>query len=1260
MNNSIILSLIQNVSLLLVFSLIYDYFWSRHKKPKGILFKIVAGIILGGFAILLMLTPWEMMPGVVFDVRSALLVISGLFFGIIPTLIAMITAAIYRFLLAGSGVWMGIAVIISSGTIGIVWRFLRPNWKNKKPALELLALGFLAHIIMLGCIFFLPAEIRILTFNKILLPTLTIYPTATILLGLLMVRWSRNWQNQEFLKAEEKKYRSLLEFAPDAFFHGDSDGNFITVNNKATELTEYTKKELLAMNIKDLFPPTELNEKPLTFEFLQQNHIVSEGKILQKRGGKIIVELKAKMMPDGTFQSFMKDISADKKAEEALKESERNFRLVFENSPIGIYMASNDGSIIDANYSLLNILGSPSIEATKEINVLQFPPLVQNGYADKFSRCVSEGNIIEFQMPYKTNWEKETYLHSFIVPLKNSDGKVEKVYTLINNITERKRIEKGQKAAFNISNAAITTDNLKQLIGLIQKELGTIIDTTNFFLALYDPQTDTLSLPFFADEYDNFKSFPAEKTITRYVIDTQESLLADVDFLKKLENSGDIMRHGEDSLIWLGVPLKVDGKITGAIVVQSYTDENAYNESDQKMLEFISGQIGMVIQNKKAEELLKKSEERFDLAMKASNDGLYDWNLVTNEVYYSTRWKTILGYEENELPNDLSTWENLSHNEEKEASLAKLNDATKNRITHYGVEFRMKHKLGHWVNVLSRAELVYNEEGKVIRAVGTHADLTDQKKAEKNLKEALKNARESEHQLKLVNEEVNNKNIFIQTILDNLPIGVALNNIDGGDATYMNEKFEEIYGWSSEEITNISSFFEKVYPDEEYRNQMIARIMSDIKSGDPEKLHWENIFITRKDKSKRVINSANISLVEQNTMISTVMDITNLHEIQNDLLHAKEKAEESDRLKSAFLANMSHEIRTPMNGILGFADILKQPGLTGSEQLAYIDVIERSGHRMLNIINNIVDISKIESGQMEAHITETNINEQIEFIYTFFKTEAEQKGIQLKMNNSLHSSEVNIRTDREKLYAILTNLVKNAIKYSNEGRIEFGYTLKKSDLQFYVKDTGIGISPDRQEAIFERFIQADIADKMALQGAGLGLTISRAYVEMLGGKIWVESELGKHSKFYFTIPYLREKDHVREAEFVNNAVVDLSKMKLNILIVEDDPTSDIYLTTLAKSISKKIVHAQTGVEAIELCKSSTDFDLILMDIKMPIMNGYEATRKIREFNKDVIIIAQTAYALAGDRKKALEAGCNDYITKPIKKIGFFEMIENYF
>jgi signal transduction histidine kinase/CheY-like chemotaxis protein len=383
-----------------------------------------------------------------------------------------------------------------------------------------------------------------------------------------------------------------------------------------------------------------------------------------------------------------------------------------------------------------------------------------------------------------------------------------------------------------------------------------------------------------------------------------------------------------------------------------------------------------------------------------------------------------------------------------------------------------------------------------------------------------------------------------------------------------------------------------------------------------------------------------------------------------ELLTAKEKAEESDRLKSAFLANMSHEIRTPMNGILGFSELLKKPGLTGDKQQLYIEIIEKSGARMLNIINDIVDISKIEAGLMNLDLIETDLNEQMDYIYSFFKPEVEAKGIRFSMQNYLPSPDSIIVTDREKTYAILTNLVKNAIKYTEKGFIEFGSFRKGSFIEFYVRDSGIGIPSNRQEAIFERFIQADIADKMARQGAGLGLSISKAYIEMLGGNIRVESEEGTGTTFYFTIPFHPVKESTGKSfDYQTPPAVKEkpSEIKsLNILIAEDDEASELLLRIELEKSGRQILKAGTGSEAIDISREHPEIDLILMDIQMPGINGYEATRRIRQFNKDVVIIAQTAFGLAGDKEKALLAGCNDYITKPVNISEFHTLINKYF
>ncbi len=377
-----------------------------------------------------------------------------------------------------------------------------------------------------------------------------------------------------------------------------------------------------------------------------------------------------------------------------------------------------------------------------------------------------------------------------------------------------------------------------------------------------------------------------------------------------------------------------------------------------------------------------------------------------------------------------------------------------------------------------------------------------------------------------------------------------------------------------------------------------------------------------------------------------------------ELVSDVENAEKSNRLKSSFLANMSHEIRTLMNGILGFTGLLKEPNLPGEEQQEYIRIIEKSGFRLLNIINDIVDISKIESGLLVVNFTKCSVSDQVDYIYDFFKPEMDSKKLQFIVNKSFHLKNPQINTDQEKLLAVLINLFKNAIKYTDAGSIEVGYEPKGKMIEFFVKDTGIGIPKERLEAIFERFIQADIENRHAYQGAGLGLSIAKAYVELLGGAIWVKSVEGKGSTFYFSIPMnqLVEETPIK----IDDADVEMNYTKnLIVLIAEDDNISEMLLSMEVNVFSKQIIKVKTGIQAVEVCRNNPDIDLILMDIMMPEMSGYDATKLIRQFNKEVIIIAQTAFGFSEDREKAIRAGCNDYLSKPVDGMELQSMIRKY-
>ncbi len=390
-------------------------------------------------------------------------------------------------------------------------------------------------------------------------------------------------------------------------------------------------------------------------------------------------------------------------------------------------------------------------------------------------------------------------------------------------------------------------------------------------------------------------------------------------------------------------------------------------------------------------------------------------------------------------------------------------------------------------------------------------------------------------------------------------------------------------------------------------------------------------------------------------------EIKSRKKIEKQLRKAKDKAEESERLKTAFLANMSHEVRTPMNGILGFTNLLKDTEITGEKQQEYIDLILKGGDRMLSTVNDIIEISKIETGQVKLSLVEVDALALITNLGTFFKPEADEKRIGLVCQQNISDSRLILKTDEAKLNSIFTNLLKNAIKYTDSGFVKLSYKKKKGHVRFSIKDTGIGISPERQEAIFNRFEQADINDTRAYEGSGLGLAITKSYLDMLGGKIWLKSEKGVGSTFYFTLPYSEIHSDIKLKDPVSlDRIKQPSEKKLNILIAEDDEVSYLHLSILLENSGYTVSRAKTGIEALAKFNTSEKYDLILMDLKMPDLNGYKTTRKIREIDKDVVIIAQTAFALIGDKEKALEAGCNDYISKPIVWPKLEKLLQKYF
>ncbi|MDT8285252.1 MAG: PAS domain S-box protein, partial [Thermovirgaceae bacterium] len=507
---------------------------------------------------------------------------------------------------------------------------------------------------------------------------------------------------------------------------------------------------------------------------------------------------------------------------------------------------------------------------------------------------------------------------------------------------------------------------------------------------------------------------------------------------------------------------------------------------------------------------------------------------------------------------------------------------------------------------------IFGENGKVEGLVGVGRNITELKQAEDKLK------------------------LLSHSIQQN-PVSIIITDKEG-KIEYVNPAFCDHTGYETEEVIGKNpkilnsgyhpeSFFAELWDTilsgKNWRNE----IKNKKKNGE---LFWEDVVISP------ILNEKN----EINHFTSIRENVTEKKKMIKDLILEKERAEMSDKLKSVFLANMSHEIRTPMNGIMGFIDLLQKQDLNRDTRTNYLNIIRKSSLRLLNTLNDIIEISKIEAGQVGLLEENFHLSGVLQYFYDFHKLEARQKGLTFLLKNDLTPDTDLIKADKHKMESILDNFIKNAIKFTSDGSIEMGSEIRGGKLVLYVRDTGSGIPVDRLESIFERFVQADLMTTKAYEGSGLGLAICKAYADMLGGTVSVESKVGKGSVFYFTLPLDKKDELADEQEDINQPVTSSDKAfeGLTVLIAEDDALSVLYLKALLEEQCKTLLVAGTGNRAIEKVRDNPNIDLVLMDVSMPVMSGTDTLKLIRGRYPDLKVVAQSAHALRGDRERFLGEG----------------------
>jgi len=647
-----------------------------------------------------------------------------------------------------------------------------------------------------------------------------------------------------------------------------------------------------------------------------------------------------------------------------------------------------------------------------------------------------------------------------------------------------------------------------------------------------------------------------------------------------------------------------------------------------------------ISERKKAMEALKESQRQISTLMGNLPGMAYR---CLNDMYWTMEFVSeggfeLTGYEPDELVcNNIISYNELIHPDDQEMVWNQVQEALKiNQSFKLSYRIYTKDKKEKWV--WEQGIGIFSDDGKLIALEGFITDITERKHAESKIRKLSRSVEQS-------------------------PTIVIITDLKG-NIEYVNPKFYEVTGYSPNEVIGENPKFLKSgnTPKKVYKS-----LWKTITSGK----EWYGEFHNRKKNGELYWESANIFPLKNEYgkithFIGMKEDITSRKDMEEDLIKAKEKAEESDKLKSSFLANMSHEIRTPMNAIIGFSQLLNDPGISEDERNHYINLIQNSGNDLLGLIDDIIDISKIEAGQIKIFKSQYFVDNILIELYDsyseFLKTKKKKNDLKFIYNRPKGGQHIVVFTDIDRFKQIIRNLISNAIKFTDAGSVEFGYTIdystKYSNIRFYVKDTGIGISKDKLDVIFESFRQASASDTKIYGGTGLGLAITKKLVEILGGKIGVTSIPEQGSTFYFSLPY--QPTFISGDENLNGLFVkQAKKLILNnktLLVVEDDDQSYFFFESILKKTKSKIVRAVDGQQAVDLCKNQK-FDLILMDIRLPKMDGYVATKKIKKLHPETKIIAQTAYAMTGEKERCIEAGCDDYISKPINIAELFEIIE---
>lgn len=1021
---------------------------------------------------------------------------------------------------------------------------------------------------------------------------------------------------------------NLFENSSFFFIELNERGEIIKINDYFSKTLGWNFEQLSSKNFFDLCTPFQ-TRKDLKRHFSRQlkkspswntdNYLLSstKGEIIAT---KLYWEVNTNENGEKVISVFGEDLTEKQQMNLALNQTNEALQDFFDNSHDLIFICSVKGDFLFVNKIFQKKLGY-SKDELQNMNIRDLLHPKSDSPTTTKTKANEKVSLILIDKK-----RRNIYLEGSITFRFDNHIPVA-VRSIMYDITEQIRAEKAQSLYYSIGKLTVKSKDLHHLYWSIHQELAKVIEVNNFYIKLYNSEKQIIQMPYYVDEREKkelkFKQRKFMNGLTEYAIRKNEAVFFQEEEIEELIQDGQIQLFWEMPKVWIGVPLRFDNEVIGLISIKSYNNENAYDIGDLELLDFVSGQIALAIQRKKNEEKLKNQSARLKAIFDSSShlmwsvDKKMDIKSFNQNYVHFMKQKFSITLKKNYNLIDFN--KNISPKGTRKLWQEKYDLAFEGVPQYFEIGYHHKHE-SQWLEVyLNPIEI---EEGRIEEVSAIAHDIT----TKKLFQEALI---DSEKKFRDIFESF--QDIYYRSDLY-------------GKITLISPSVKELSGFEPEEIVG-----KTVFDFMEIPKEFQLTIYPLLRQG-----KLKNLEIPLKMKDGRIIQSiSNLHLVydkkgKPKAIEGVARDITELKNAAEEVLQAKELAEKSLQVKQSFLANMSHEIRTPMNGVIGMIDLLLNTRLSKTQK-DYMNTIKKSSETLMSILNDILDLSKIEAGKMELSLRPINLSQTIDKVYALFLQQAAAKKNVLTVELDEHLPEF-ILADETRLLQVISNLTSNAIKFTEKGKIMIQVSLTKTNdcIQVAIQDTGIGIDKEGQKQLFHSFNQLDNSASKSYAGTGLGLSISKELTKLMGGEIGVESTLGKGSKFWFTFP-IQETDFIEreltQTDFqIENGLFDLQP---HVLVVDDNSVNRKVASAILENSGCKVDLAESGKKAIQKVKK-TKYDLILMDIQMPDMDGIEATQILkREISNLSPVVAMTAYSMQEDRERFLEQGLDDYVAKPI-------------